>query len=207
MPKPSTIASCGPGRLTRPSSKGLIQPGGKILLQIFCRCRTRNSAVQFVVDRSKSGARIANSAAAIGQPPKSGYSGMAQPCVVLRYARRPRSPPDAAVTPAATAPREPPAGRPPRRRSSAQVSQDRCRPHHGDPCLGPSAFTPASSAISVVIFPCLGGAGANNHSSRAAGPSRPAMLVERQLKANEGASRSGCVGRCCPAACKLFAWA
>jgi hypothetical protein len=37
--------------------------------------------VQFVVDGSKSAAWIANSAAAIGQPPKRGYSRMAQPCV------------------------------------------------------------------------------------------------------------------------------
>jgi hypothetical protein len=37
--------------------------------------------VQFAVDGSKSGARIANGAAAIGQPPKRGYSRMAQPGV------------------------------------------------------------------------------------------------------------------------------
>jgi hypothetical protein len=37
--------------------------------------------VQFVVDGPKSGARITDSAAAIGQPPKRGYSGVAQPCL------------------------------------------------------------------------------------------------------------------------------
>jgi hypothetical protein len=49
------------------SSKGLIQPGGKILLQIFCRCRRRIRAVQFVVDGSKSGE-------AIGEPPQTGVA-------------------------------------------------------------------------------------------------------------------------------------
>jgi hypothetical protein len=44
--------------------------------------------VQFLVDGSKSGARIANGAAAICQPPKSGYSPSL--ALVLRYARRPR---------------------------------------------------------------------------------------------------------------------
>jgi hypothetical protein len=56
-----------PTAATRQSSNGLIQPKGKILLQIFCRCRTRNRAVQFVVAcaPAQSGGRTR---VAIGKP-------------------------------------------------------------------------------------------------------------------------------------------
>ena len=89
MPKPSTIAT---RRRRRPTaagdntSKAPYSTKGKILLQIFCRCRNRNRAVQSVVDNSTSGAGIASGTAAIGQPAKSGYSRMAQPCEVMRGA-------------------------------------------------------------------------------------------------------------------------
>jgi len=52
--------------------------------------------VQLVVDNSKCGAGIADGTAAIGQPPKSGYSRMARPCVGT-HARRPRPPADTGV--------------------------------------------------------------------------------------------------------------
>src|SRR5262249_35062392 len=59
---PSTVN--GGGRREN-AWKGLIQPKGKILLQIFCRCRKRNRAVQFAVDDAKSGAGSQGGAAAI----------------------------------------------------------------------------------------------------------------------------------------------
>ena len=68
MPKPSTTATMDGAACRRDnSSKGLIQPGGKILLQILCRCRTRIRTAQFVVDFSKSGE-------AIGEPPQTGVA-------------------------------------------------------------------------------------------------------------------------------------
>jgi hypothetical protein len=56
MPKPATITTRGRRRPTGAAEtirrRILIQPKGKILLQIFCRCRKRNRALQFVVDLS-----------------------------------------------------------------------------------------------------------------------------------------------------------
>jgi hypothetical protein len=69
--------------------------------------------VQFVVDDSKSGARIANGAAAISQPRKRSYFRMARPCVgppicaSASLARR-------CTVAGGDAPREPPPGRRPR---------------------------------------------------------------------------------------------
>jgi hypothetical protein len=117
----------GRGRLFRPgqsgnpagrrrrdnSSEGLIQPKGEILLQIFCRCRKPNRAVQFMVDGAKSGAGSPTARRQSANRRRGAIRGRPNPASGPRHARRPRRRADAPVA-GSDAPREPPAGRPPR---------------------------------------------------------------------------------------------
>jgi hypothetical protein len=116
----AAIDDCDPlngGGRRLPDRRVLIQPGGKILLQIFCRCRKRNRGMQLMVwfeKRRADGQRRSGNRPTVEEGPFGDGPAMRRTltCASASPARRCR-------WPAATAPREPPAGRPPRPQGSA----------------------------------------------------------------------------------------